>query len=100
LTALPIAAFFVRIFAPRLKMENSNRPKPQETNRLGMINLAMEFGYIIALPIVTLGLLGKWLDGRYGTKPWITLGGILLAILVTSTWLSRRIKEYIQSNKT
>jgi hypothetical protein len=81
-------------------MENSNRPKPQETNRLGMINLAMEFGYIIALPLVVLGLVGKWLDGKYGTKPWITLAGILLAIILTSTWLTRRIKEYIKNNNT
>ena len=59
------------------------------------MNLAFEFGYIIALPLVILGLIGKYLDQKYGSEPWLTLAGIALAIGLTTFWLTRRIKEYI-----
>jgi len=62
-----------------------------------LVNLAMEMGFVIALPLVALGLLGKWLDNKYHhTTPWITLIGILLAIVTTTIWLTRRIKELIK----
>jgi len=64
------------------------------------ISLALELGYIIALPIIALGLLGKWADGRWGTEPWLTLAGILLAIITTTIWLSRRFRDILQAMKT
>jgi hypothetical protein len=78
-------------------MNNSSQnPKDPGLNKWRMVNLAMEMGFIIALPIVLLGFLGKWLDTKYGTEPWITLGAIAIAILTTSVWLTRRIKELIK----
>jgi ATP synthase protein I len=35
-----------------------------------------------AVTAIVLGLaLGLWLDGRLGTKPWLTLGGLLLGVV-------------------
>jgi hypothetical protein len=61
-----------------------------------MISIAFELGYIIALPVVALGLLGKYIDGRLGTEPWITLAGVGLAILTTTVWLTKKFKHYIK----
>ena len=65
-------------------------------NKWRMANLAMELGFIIALPLVAFALLGKWLDARYGTEPWLTVCGILIAIISTTVWLTRRFKEMIK----
>jgi hypothetical protein len=73
-------------------------PKPDNSNfnRWRMANLAFDMGFIIALPLVALGLLGKYLDGRLGTEPWLAIAGILLAIVTTTVWLARKMKEYIK----
>ncbi|HBB36475.1 MAG: hypothetical protein UX02_C0007G0007 [Candidatus Moranbacteria bacterium GW2011_GWC1_45_18] len=50
------------------------------------LGLAWNLGYTIAVPIVFFALLGRFLDKKMGTSPWILLFGILLSIGVTS-WL-------------
>ena len=37
-------------------------------------------GFEIVVPIVLGLLLGLWLDGRWGTRPWLALTGVLLGI--------------------
>lgn len=72
------------------------KPNNSKFNRWQMANLAFDMGFIIALPLVAMGLLGKYLDGRLGTEPWLTIAGILLAIITTTIWLARKMKEYIK----
>ena len=50
------------------------------------ISLAWELGYTIAVPLVALALLGRFLDKKLGTAPWLLLVGILVSITVSS-WL-------------
>jgi hypothetical protein len=76
--------------------ESGQKPKTPQINRLKLINLAMELGFIIALPLVAFGLGGKWLDQRFGTEPWLTLIAIAVAITTTTIWLIRRLKEMIK----
>ncbi|OGE89717.1 MAG: hypothetical protein A2722_03425 [Candidatus Doudnabacteria bacterium RIFCSPHIGHO2_01_FULL_50_11] len=58
-----------------------------------MVGLAWELGYIIALPLLILLLLGKYLDERYGTDPWLKIAGFIIAITATILWLTRRFRE-------
>jgi ATP synthase protein I len=37
-------------------------------------------GFEIVVPIVLGLLLGLWLDGRWGTRPWLAVVGVLLGI--------------------
>ena len=72
-----------------------NDPKPKKSlNKSELVSIAFELGFIIALPIVGFGLLGKWLDARFGSEPMITLAAILLAITSTSVWIYRKFKNY------
>ncbi len=65
---------------------------------MNAFGFASEFGFVIALPIIGLGLLGKWMDSRYGTK-YFVLVGILLAIFVTTVWIARRLKGIMEDLK-
>ena len=67
-----------------------------DINKWKIASLAAEMGFIIALPLVALGFLGKWLDAKWGTEPWVTVAGILLAIISTTVWLTRRFKELLK----
>ncbi|OGE81077.1 MAG: hypothetical protein A3H72_03235 [Candidatus Doudnabacteria bacterium RIFCSPLOWO2_02_FULL_48_8] len=69
--------------------------KPKDLNKWRIASLALEMGFIIALPLVAFGLLGKWLDAKWDSEPWMALVGILLAIVATTVWLIRRFRELI-----
>lgn len=76
---------------------DQQQQKPNMTlSKWRLVNLAFELGFVIALPLVGFGLLGKWLDEKYNTEPLFVLVGILVAIISTTIWLTRRIKEYIK----
>lgn len=68
-----------------------NDKKNQET--WSTISLAWQLGYSIAIPLIALALLGRFLDKKFETSPWLLLVGIFLS-LITSTFLvySKTIK--------
>jgi len=72
---------------------NIQPQNPKDLNKWRLVSLASELGFIIALPLLAFALLGKWLDSRFGSSPWLTLAGILFAIVITTVWLTRRFKE-------
>jgi hypothetical protein len=79
-----------------LNMETPQE-NPKKLDRGALISLSFELGYIIALPLVILGLVGKWLDTKMGNDfPTMTLIGIALAIASTTIWISRKVKTYIK----
>jgi len=71
-------------------------PTPQ-INKWALVNLATELGFVIALPLVAFGFVGKWLDAKVGNDTqWFTLLGIIIAIASTTMWLTKRLKQYIK----
>lgn len=74
-------------------------PKAQQFDKRKVVALAFELGYIIALPIVFFGLLGKYLDERLNTDPYLKISGLILAIVTTTIWLARRFSEIFKSMK-
>lgn len=55
----------------------------------------MEMGYLIAVPLVGLALLGAFFDTTFNTKPLLLLFSILLAIIISSVLVYRKTKEMI-----
>ncbi|MDP3770864.1 MAG: AtpZ/AtpI family protein [bacterium] len=67
--------------------------EPSQRSALwGSLELAFELGYLIAIPIVLLGLGGRFLDRWLGTSPWLLLAGVLLAIVLSSIGIARKIR--------
>lgn len=54
--------------------------------------IAVEFGFIIALPLVGLTFLGKGLSARFG-QPLYLYGSIILAIILSTAVLWLRLKK-------
>lgn len=66
------------------------------------LSLAWELGYTIAVPIVILALLGRFLDKKLGTSPFLLLAGIFLSLIITSIGVAKktmRIMEQETRNK-
>ena len=53
-----------------------------------------ELGAVIAIPAVALSLAGKWLDGRYGTSPFLTICGFAVAAVITSVSIARKARAF------
>lgn len=64
------------------------------------LNLAWELGYSIAVPLVIFALVGRWLDGRLHTSPWLFLSGVVLAIISTSLLLIRKFTRILRDLNT
>jgi hypothetical protein len=54
--------------------------------------MATEFAFMIALPIISLVYLGKWLDTRHNTKVFIFIG-FFLALAISTTMIGIRINR-------
>ncbi len=63
--------------------------------KTNLLELGIEFGLIIALPLIGLIGLGLWLDKKYGTVPLFILIGLFIALGVSSIMLYKRIQEIL-----
>lgn len=79
------------------KKEEKNIPKENDSdNNFSPFSLAFELGYIIAIPIVALGLLGRILDKKFDSSPVLLLVGIFLSIILSSFGIYRKVKKIIK----
>ncbi|OGI81799.1 hypothetical protein A3E95_00550 [Candidatus Nomurabacteria bacterium RIFCSPHIGHO2_12_FULL_44_22b] len=51
----------------------------------------------IAGPIILALIAGKWLDGRFDTKPWIFLGLTGVAFLISIFGIVRIVSRYMKN---
>ena len=58
------------------------------------IGIFSEITGLIALPVVAGALMGKWLDEKYGTVPWLIITGTVLGIAVAAISISSLVKKY------
>ncbi len=77
---------------------SEKNPDKQAQNRLTLmksLNIAIEFGFIIVLPLIAFGYLGKYFDRKYHTT-YLVLVGIFLALLTSSLWFYRTINRLLK----
>lgn len=47
------------------------------------VSVATQLGFEVALPPVVLMMLGRWVDGRLGSSPFLTLAGALAGLVIS-----------------
>lgn len=60
------------------------------------LRIAGDFGATIAIPAVLAAFLGKYLDERWGTKPWMMLILLAIAFAITAVIIRRKAAHYAQ----
>lgn len=60
------------------------------------LGLAWDLGYSIAIPLVALAFLGRFLDKKYDASPIFLLSGILLAIAISGIMVFRKTKKIME----
>jgi hypothetical protein len=79
------------------KPSDATKEKQKRSLYLKTLNFAVEFGFMIALPLLAFGYAGKYLDSRYHTNNKIFLyAGIILALATTCALFIRKIKDIMK----
>ena len=70
-----------------------NSPKGEKNRAKYMAyELATEFAFLIAVPLIGFLLLGKWLDAKYHQKFFVFIG-LFLALATSSIAIGKRINR-------
>ncbi len=72
------------------KPESSKKPGASDIN---LLQVGMQFGLILAIPLLVFILGGIWLDQRLGTTPLFILMGLGSGIFVSGIGLYVRIRD-------
>lgn len=56
---------------------------------------AWDFGIVVVIPLVVLGIGGRLLDKQFGTHPWIFLSGVVVSIILSTVLLIVRLQKII-----
>jgi len=59
---------------------------------LKAMSFAIQFGFMIVLPLLVFAYAGKWLAAKYDNQIFL-FAGILLALLTTIVWFYTRISS-------
>lgn len=59
-----------------------------------------DFGAAIALPVVVLVLIGKWLQNKYGFAPFGIIGGFVIAAGISYVVIRRKVQWYAAEYKS
>jgi hypothetical protein len=70
---------------------------PQRTAFFQAIGYAWQFGYTIVVPLIVLGIGGRWLDRKFGTHPWLFLAGVVVSIAISSIALTIKALKIMRS---
>ena len=60
-----------------------------------MLSLVSEIGLIVAIPAFLFGFGGATLDVKFGTKPFLTITGLALALTLSIITLIRTVKRVL-----
>jgi F0F1-type ATP synthase assembly protein I len=76
------------------KEKDSENQRTQQQWRQGMALFYRVSSWVVA-PLILALLLGKWLDNRYQTEPWLLLGFTLVAFFVSMWKIIKESTEFI-----
>jgi len=57
------------------------------------ISLSLQLGFDIVIPLLLLAILGRLLDKKFGTSPFLLLLGIIIAFITSSLLIFIKIKK-------
>ncbi|MDO8559825.1 MAG: AtpZ/AtpI family protein [bacterium] len=63
------------------------------------LGFAWRLGYSIAVPLVILLALGRSLDRRLGTEPWLLISGLVLSFILTNILMFREAVRVLQQTE-
>lgn len=79
-----------------LKNKEADLPRQDGANWAPALEIFSEVSTWIAGPIIFALILGKYLDGRFDTRPWFFIGFTFLAFLISAFGIVRVVGKYMK----
>ncbi|TSD01872.1 MAG: Uncharacterized protein Athens071425_275 [Parcubacteria group bacterium Athens0714_25] len=76
---------------------NSDKVENKEKNLFSIVSLAWELGYTIAIPLIFFALLGRFLDRKLESSPWMFLAGVVFSIVISVYLVYKKTEKIIQN---
>jgi len=57
------------------------------------ISLSLQLGFNIVIPLLVLAIIGRLLDKKFGTNPFLLLSGIVLAFIISTFLILGKIRK-------
>ena len=73
-----------------MKTENHDSEKASQLTTMKTLSFAIQFGFMIAIPLLVLAFIGKWLSAKYGNEAFL-YAGLVLALITSTAWFYKRI---------
>lgn len=77
------------------KSKSVGEQKTSQSKQITMaktFSIAIQFAFVILLPLLAFGSLGQWLADKHSNKLWL-IGGLLLALTTSTIWFYRKIAD-------
>ncbi len=65
----------------------------EKSNLWQALSLLGQLGYVIAIPLVILAMVGRFIDNKYHTSPWFVIAGMFLALIISTFWVYKKTLE-------
>ena len=67
-----------------------NKQKSSQLTTMKTLSFAIQFGFMIAIPLLVFVFIGKWLSAKYDNEAFLYVG-LVLALLTSTAWFYKRI---------
>ena len=64
-----------------MRMDGSDSDRDEDPAKAAAYIRFSTLGFQVVITFVVLALAGSWLDGKFGSSPWGTLGGVGLGLV-------------------
>lgn len=78
-------------------MLDSTELNNQQKKLFSALGLAWELGYIIAIPIAVLALVGRWVDKSFNTSPLFLLVGVFGSMIISGVLIVKKTKSIVNN---
>lgn len=68
----------------------------KKSNLWQALSLLGQLGYVIAIPLVILAIVGRFLDKKFHTSPWLLIVGMFLALITSTFWVLKKTTEIMK----
>jgi hypothetical protein len=79
--------------APSPTKGDDHHAPPTPSTVILMLTTIGDTTWRMFVPTIGLLLVGVWCDGQFGTKPWITVAGILLGSLLSGLLVRNQLRN-------
>lgn len=73
------------------EQQNPKENQKQMTFRKTLM-FSLEFGFMIVIPLAIFAFAGNWLSDHYNNRVFL-FGGLILALLISTGWMYKRIND-------